>query len=659
MKYVRVLLVFCMTFAVWISEGFCSALPKDAPINSMVIERFDAADALAMSRFSVIPSEEDGGCRMRISDVRFRGDSGYALRIDYDLHESLSKRCGISISTKDMDFSAFDGFVFYAWAQIEKDEAPLAFDILFLGKDSEIASVHIDNLRARWTPVAVPFGTIEEITDWKKIKSVDIVFDQHNIKQKQGTIFIDDIYLSPGCDMENVQLKKSDLVLGESHIQIMMDNLMGFAKFDGEKAELPSNDREMLHRVARDTWGYFRDIIDRNHYLPLNQIQMLPDVRIGDYVSTTDLGLYYVCVVSAYDFGFISREEAVERIVKAMDTVDTLERQHGFMYNYYDTTMLNPTSNFLSFVDSGWLSIGMVIVRQAFPEELGQRCTDFLNSRDFSFFYDKPYGLMKHGYFVDKERFADYHYGAFYTEARAISLMAIGKGDVPVEHWFKIYRTMPSDWTWQRQAPQGVYRDNHGVRTFQGYYMFRNIEIVPSWGGSVFEGLMPAMVIDEKRHARHNLGLNNERYLKAQMLFCLEDMGYPVWGMSPCSVPGGGYSEYGVPDLGMAGKSYGQGVITPHATFLALDYYPKETIQNIRNLVKYYPLIYGPYGFFDAVSMDDGYISSRYLALDQAMILISLNNYLNNRAIQKRFEDDPVGRKAIPILKEERFFLKK
>ncbi|MFN7956199.1 MAG: hypothetical protein U0610_31110 [bacterium] len=44
-------------------------------------------------------------------------------------------------------------------------------------------------------------------------------------------------------------------------------------------------------------------------------------------------------------------------------TLDALERDHGFFFNYYDTTSLERTSNLLSFVDSSWLIAGLVVVR--------------------------------------------------------------------------------------------------------------------------------------------------------------------------------------------------------------------------------------------------------------------------------------------------------
>jgi len=141
--------------------------------------------------------------------------------------------------------------------------------------------------------------------------------------------------------------------------------------------------------------------------------------------------------------------------------------------------------------------------------------------------------------------------------------------------------------------------------------------------------------------------------VKIHVKHALEKLAYPVFGMSPCSVPEGGYSEYGVKALGM--KGYKDGVITPHATFLALEFAPKECVKNLKNILEKFDA-YGEYGFYDAIDPKTGKVATRYLCLDQAMSFIALNNYLNSGAIRKRFHADPIAKNAEELLKVENFF---
>jgi hypothetical protein len=154
--------------------------------------------------------------------------------------------------------------------------------------------------------------------------------------------------------------------------------------------------------------------------------------------------------------------------------------------------------------------------------------------------------------------------------------------------------------------------------------------------------------------APKGLGLNDTRHAQIQARFSLEELGEPVWGMSPSSVPEGGYSEYGAKPLGS--KGYKSGVVTPHASALTLEFTPKEAIANLRKMVELYD-IYGEYGFYDAVTVKTGLVARKYLALDQGMILVAIANYLKEGSIRKRFHADPQMKQAENLLTAEDFLI--
>lgn len=640
--------LFLFLTAVSLSTEGASSLPVDAPKGSVSLADFDDC-----SSKNLLPywKGRTSGCTFAFSPDRIDERGGFSLRLEYNLlpPDNSVNGCRLNLTEKITD--VFDGIVFYVKGD-EKAGFTAKFDIIFKS-DDEKGNYPVTGVTSSWKLVPILFSEVRGVTDWSKIKEVDILFDSQNVTSLRGTIYIDDIFLSTGCDLETKQVKPSDLVIGDSRTDILIGNLNGFPKNLALDRKMPEGEREFLQVIARDTWGYFRDIVDRKRSLPLNYVQVSPTRAVGDYVSATDLGLYFMSVVSAYDLGFIDRGEAVGRIRATLDTIEKLEMVHGLMYNYYDTTILNQTSNFISFVDSGWFVMGLIIARQTFPEELGEICTRIIDSHDFSFFYDRSNGQMRHGYHMDKRRYSEYHYGVFYTEARAISLMAIGKGDVPPEHWFKIYRTFPKDWKWQNKVPHGGFKKYLGINVFEGYYKYEGLEIVPSWGGSIFEGLMPTMVIKEAELGKKNLGLNNFRYVEGHIRFAKKKK-YPVWGLSPCSIPAGGYDAYGVKDLGM--KGYGAEVVTPHATFLALEIVPEKAVANLRKFLAVYPDIYGEYGFYDSVDVKTGEVSKKYLCLDQAMTLISVDNYLNRGIIRNRFHSDEIGKRAEYLLEIEEFY---
>jgi hypothetical protein len=295
-------------------------------------------------------------------------------------------------------------------------------------------------------------------------------------------------------------------------------------------------------------------------------------------------------------------------------------------------------------------------VRKAFPEDLGEEATAFLDSFDFEEFLDPENNQLVIGYDVPRREFGSYHYGMLVTEARATSYYAIGKGDVPRHHWWFLYRTLPKVWRWQNQVPQGEYVTREGIDYFQGHYEYQGRKFIPSWGGSLFEVLMPTLVLRERELAKKGFGLNNRIMTELHRDYALEEKGYPVWGISPAATSSGrrwSYEEFGIRALGSKGYR-DRGVITPHVSFLALDSLPKDAIKNIRRLLTF-KNIYGEYGFYDSVNIVRGTVNPQYLALDQGMILVAIANYLRKGSIQNRFHEDPIGKSAEGLLEEDFF----
>lgn len=429
-----------------------------------------------------------------------------------------------------------------------------------------------------------------------------------------------------------------------------------------DRAALPRDDAAFLERLARDTWRGIAAMVDREHGLPIDHVRFCggsldaAHVKIGDYTSGTDIGLFLLSVTGAVDAGLFPRAEALALLQRSFDSLRRLESHAGFFFNYYDTTSLERTSHFVSFVDSAWLTTGLIVVRQAFPELWGD-ATQIIDRQDYGLFYDADADLMVHGFdladgAVEPARF---HYGTLYTEARLGALIAIGRGDAPETLWWKMQRTQPATNFWQRQRPKGRHAKLvRGHRVVGGSYAWRGLRYVPSWGGSMFEALMPVLALDERSWAPRSLGRNGEVHAEVQRRHATETLGYPIWGMSPSAQPNAvDYGEFGVPILGTAG--YRPGVVTPHASALALAVAPAEATANLRRIAERYDA-YGEYGLYDAIDPETGAVAHAYLSLDQSMSFVALVNHLKDGAIQRRFAADPAVAPALPMLREEDFF---
>ncbi|MFI8684989.1 glucoamylase family protein [Rossellomorea sp. NPDC077527] len=413
---------------------------------------------------------------------------------------------------------------------------------------------------------------------------------------------------------------------------------------------------KQLKAISKNTYRYFEDFTDKQTGLTYDAVRMENgEITSQQFTSPTNISMYMMSTISAEEVGLISREKAVKNINKTLTSLEGMEKWNGLFYNWYytkDASLMTDWGQFISTVDNGWLSAGLIVVGQAYPE-LYDRTHALVEGMDYSTLYTPEVGQMRGGYDVAAGSYTAHHYGAFYTEPRVASYIAIGKEDVPREHWWRMFRTMPESWDWQAQIPEGHTETYDGVDVFEGHYSYKGTKYVPSWGGSMFEALMPQLVLKEKELGKNALGLNNKRHVDIQIQYA-KDQGYAAWGMSPAATPDN-YSEFAATPLGMDGYK-SDGTVTPHATFLSLEYAPMEAFKNIQALKRFD--MYGKYGFLDSVNVETGEVTNAYLALDQGMTMVSIVNYLKDGVIRDYFHQDSIGKSPEDLLIKETFSIK-
>lgn len=472
-------------------------------------------------------------------------------------------------------------------------------------------------------------------------------------------------------------------------------------------------DRRVLMEYAEDTWASFEAMAHPDTGLPADNISgdLDPATRSG-YTSPTNIGAYLWSTVVARDLRIISRHEAKERMAQTLESVAALERHEdsGMFYNWYDEATGeklyawpgtgDQVYPFMSSVDNGWLATALVLVKNAEPR-LARQAEAIRSTMDFGFYYDPAVRQIRGGFWdeppadtaavLDNYRdrgpdvwYTGHHYGTLNTEPRIASYLGMAWGQIPPEHYFSMFRTFPDtcDWSWPEQKPVGEWEQHLGVDVFQGAYTYRDMQLVPTWGGSMFEALMVDLFIPEADWGPKSWGVNHPLTVRAHIEHGLEEADYGYWGFSPSSNPEGGYREYGVDPIGMEPNGYssdtertvvesgwddpecfreasqpteyGDGVVTPHASFLALPYDKRAVMTNLDNIRDDFDA-YGPGGFYDAVAVESGTVAQRYLSLDQGMIMAALGNELTNDRVKHYVIKGPVAKVIRPLLGIEEF----
>ena len=253
---------------------------------------------------------------------------------------------------------------------------------------------------------------------------------------------------------------------------------------------------------------------------------------------------------------------------------------------------------------------------------------------DFTFLFDNSRKLFSIGFRGTDGTLDGNCYDLLASEARLASFIAIAKGEVPASHWFRLGRAL---------TPVG-----------------RGLALI-SWSGSMFEYLMPALVM--RSPANSMLSQTYEQVVVRQIEYG-EERGVP-WGISESAFNARDmdftyqYSGFGVPGLGLKRGLSEDLVIAPYATALATMINPAAAVQNFARLARAGAA--GSYGFYESLD----YTSSRlpegkdvaviraFMAHHQGMSIVAIADVLNGGVMRDRFHAEPIVR-ATELLLQER-----
>ena len=261
------------------------------------------------------------------------------------------------------------------------------------------------------------------------------------------------------------------------------------------------------------------------------------------------------------------------------------------------------------------------------------RQIDELAHMEYDFLFDEARNLLAIGYNVRERRRDPSYYDLLASEARFCSFIAIAQGQLPQESWFALGRLL----------------------TTAG-----GEQILLSWSGSMFEYLMPLLVMPTYEHTLL------DQTCKAAVARQIEygrKRGVP-WGSSESGFNAIDvrlnyqYRAFGVPGLGLKRGLAEDLVIAPYASALALTVAPEEACLNLERLAS--EGVMGTYGFYEAIDYtpsrlprgQSSAVVRSFMAHHQGMSFLSLAYVLLDRPMQKRFESEPMFQATMLLLQE-------
>lgn len=248
---------------------------------------------------------------------------------------------------------------------------------------------------------------------------------------------------------------------------------------------------------------------------------------------------------------------------------------------------------------------------------------------DFSFLVNPDRMILSIGYEKGAPKIHPASYDMIASEARIATFLAIARGDLPHQSWYKLAR-------------------DHAY----AYGRF----LLLSWTGTMFEYLMPALWM--RSYPGTMIARTQDAAVHVQQAFA-HDLGIP-WGISESGRaqknPEGRYhyQAFGVPRVALWFEATAGPVISPYSTFLALQVNAGAALANLRRMAAMGWI--GDYGFYEAAdyiqSLRKPELVREWMAHHQGMALLAIANLLCDNVVQKWFHDNPLVQAAELLLHE-------
>ena len=392
-----------------------------------------------------------------------------------------------------------------------------------------------------------------------------------------------------------------------------------------EQGELNISDDSLLTLVQYQTFQYFWENAEPNSGLARERTHMdgIYPQKDQNVITSGGSGFGLMALIVGVERGFITRDQALDRMNRILTFLETCDRYHGVYPHWWygDTGKVKPFSkkdDGGDLVETSFLFHGLLTVRQYFDGEQEQEV--LLRKRINALWEAVEWNWHTQGQNVLYWHWSP-NYGwdmnfavRGYNECLIMYVLASSSPTYSIDE--KVYH---EGWAMDGQIAEDTLY--YGLETELNHYETNNSPVGPLfWAHYSYLGLNPTDLKDRyadywklnQNHAliHYKYALDNPQNFKGY--------GPNLWGLT---------SSYSI--RGYAGHRPDEdlGVISPTAALSSFPYTPKESMQMLRFLYTEADSLIGAYGPYDAFSLQENWYLPRYLAIDQGPIPVMIENY--------------------------------
>ena len=391
-------------------------------------------------------------------------------------------------------------------------------------------------------------------------------------------------------------------------------------------------DEQLLTMVQEASFRYYWDGAHPNAGLALESQPGDPDL-----VATGASGFGIMALIVGTERGFITREQSTARMRQIVGFLETADRFHGAWPHFMSGRTGHVIPLFGRYDDGGdlvetaFLTQGLLAARQYFKADqaLYGRITALWEGVEWSWYRKTSDGAFLIWHWSPDYAWKLEHPLIGWNETMIAYLLAIASPThgVPGEMYY-------SGWASQAQRAvdyrRGWGQTSHGDHYVNGHsYYGIQLPVGVATGGPLFFTHYSFLGFDPrgKRDRYTDYFENNRRIARINRAYCIANprrhagYGPAAWGLTASDGPWGYEAHEPAPHVDT-------GTLTPTGGLASFPYTPDASLAALKHFYRNLgDRLLGVYGFRDAINLDEHWVSPIFMGLNQAPIVVMIENY--------------------------------
>ncbi|MEM6343821.1 MAG: glucoamylase family protein [Bacteroidota bacterium] len=373
------------------------------------------------------------------------------------------------------------------------------------------------------------------------------------------------------------------------------------------------SDEDLLTKVQEQTFKYFWDF---GH--PVSGLSRERNTS-GDLVTSGGSGFGVMAIIVAIERGFITRAEGIERLETIVAFLGQADRFHGAWSHWLngvsgDVIPFSANDDGGDLVETSFMAMGLLCARQYLNDQVPAEATLIAEINTL-------WEEIEWDWYTRGQNALYWHWSP--GKGWVMNMKVSGYNEALIT--YLMAASSPTHGIDSLVYHQGWARNGSMVNG--NTYYNTTLPLGPPLGGPLFFehytylGINPFGLTDQ--YADYQQQVVNHSLINYQ--YCIDNpnnyVGYSAdcWGLT-ASDGNNGYSAHE--------PGNDRGVITPTAALSSMPYTPDESMDALKHF--YYVLgdkLWGPYGFYDAFNLTEGWVADSYLAIDQGPIVCMIENH--------------------------------